>query len=68
MELQQIPAFQEFKEQGKQQCGTVCPNTLHLSAWRIDWALSSLHAQNTPQMLKLIGAASGDVHRLIYRS
>lgn len=36
MELQQIPAFQEFKEQGKQQCGTVCPNTLHLSAWRID--------------------------------
>lgn len=29
MELQQIPAFQEFKEQGKQQCGTVCPDTLH---------------------------------------
>lgn len=29
--------------------------------------LSSLHAQNSPQMLKLIGAATGDVHRLIYR-
>lgn len=28
--------------------------------------LSSLHAQNSSQMLKLIGAASGDVHRLIY--
>lgn len=28
--------------------------------------LSSLHAQNSPQMLKLIAAATGDVHRLIY--